>query len=225
MRFAPSIATVLFATLSLAAHAASAQVLRFSPAVLDLGEMAVGTPKTATLTVTNASDAPITIESVKAGCGCTKVSDAPKGPVAAGGSFTLQVTLDPGAKPGVELVKSLSMVLAGGTVETMQIKARVKDAAPGEKPAELVVLFRLPPAASEDPRRAEIERTQDSLIREIDAGMADAGTSEGFRMRLHRETGMLFVHGTPEDLAATREAVRALPASSAVRESGEAPPA
>jgi hypothetical protein len=44
-------------------------------------------------------------------------------------------------------------------------------------------------------------------------------------MRLHRETGMLFVHGTPEDLAATREAVRALPPSSAVRESGEAPPA
>ena len=225
MRTAPSIATVLFATLTLAASAASAQVLRFSPAVLDLGEMAVGTPKAATLTVTNASDAPVTIESVKAGCGCTTVSDPPKGPVAPGGSFTLQVTLDPGAKPGVDLVKTVNMVLAGGKVETMQIKARVKDAAPGDKPAELVVLFRLPPAASEDPRRAEVERTQDSLIREIDAGMADAARSEGFRMRLHRETGMLFVHGSAEDLEAIREAVRALPPSSGVRESGEAPPA
>jgi hypothetical protein len=41
-------------------------------------------------------------------------------------------------------------------------------------------------------------------------------------MRLHRESGMLFVHGTTEELDAVRAAVRALPASAGVRESHSA---
>jgi hypothetical protein len=41
-------------------------------------------------------------------------------------------------------------------------------------------------------------------------------------MRLHRESGMLFVHGTTEELDAVRAAVRALPASAGVRESRSA---
>jgi hypothetical protein len=44
-------------------------------------------------------------------------------------------------------------------------------------------------------------------------------------MRLHRESGMLFVHGSVEELKAVRKAVKALPADSGVRESTEAPPA
>ena len=88
-----------------AGQLAAAPVLRFSPATLELGELVIGTPGKGTLTITNASDAPITIEAIKAGCGCTKVSDPPKGPIAPGGSFTVDVTLDPGTKPGVELVK------------------------------------------------------------------------------------------------------------------------
>jgi hypothetical protein len=284
------------------------RTLRFSPEVLDLGEFTAGTPKSGTLTVTNAGDRPVRIESVKAGCGCTKVSDPPKDPVAPGASFTLELTLDPGKKTGVELVKNVHVVLEGGTVESMQIKGRVKTAIEVEpaivdltegngrdaaitlesvdgadftvtgvvpegtvdlatptsavgrlslgldlaaweragKPSTIVLatdradqpevhvpiqasenvaLFRLPAAAALDPRRPEIESEQDSLIRSIDAGMASSTRSSGFRMRLHRESGMLFVHGTAADLDAVRASVGGLPASSGVRESRNVPPA
>jgi hypothetical protein len=36
-------------------------------------------------------------------------------------------------------------------------------------------------------------------------------------MRLHRESGMLFVHGTDDDISTVREVVLALPASAGVR--------
>jgi hypothetical protein len=38
-------------------------------------------------------------------------------------------------------------------------------------------------------------------------------------MRLHRESGMLFVHGDAADVDAVRVAVRTLPADAGVRES------
>jgi hypothetical protein len=38
-------------------------------------------------------------------------------------------------------------------------------------------------------------------------------------MRLHRESGMLFVHGSDEDIAAVRDSVRSLPSPNLVRES------
>lgn len=200
---------------SQAEKAAAAPVLTFSPATLDLGELVVGTSGTAPLTITNASDSPVTIEAIKAGCGCTKVTDPPKGPIAPGGSFTVQVTLDPGTKPGVDLVKQVHVLLAGGRTETMQIKARVKPAVPGAavETGPTVAMFRLPAADA---------TAQDDVIRAIDAGLPQDGRSAEFRMRLHRESGMLFVHGTTEDLDAVRTAVRALPASAGVRESRSA---
>ena len=199
--------------------ATAPQALRFSPAVLDLGEMTVATPKTATITVTNASDKPVTIEGIKAGCGCTKVSDPPKGPVAPGASFTLDITLDPGKKGGIELAKAVHFTLGGGTVETMQIKGRVKADENAGDPSEQVVLFRLPPAASGDERRGAIEAEQDALLVAIDRGLAGSARSGEFRMRLHRESGMLFVHGSGEDIAAVRDSVRSLPSPNLVRES------
>ena len=66
------------ASSSQAEKAVAAPVLKFSPATLELGELMIGTPGKGTLTITNASDAPITIEAIKAGCGCTKVSDPPR---------------------------------------------------------------------------------------------------------------------------------------------------
>jgi hypothetical protein len=277
-------------------------VLRYSPETLDLGEMTVGQPKSGTLTVTNAGAAPITIESMKGGCGCTKVSDPPKAPIAPGASFSVEITLDPGKKGGVELVKPVHTVLAGGRVETIHIKARVRavvaltpavidasdpsigsatislksvdgaafkvtgampagivdlskadapamrfdlsiDLAAWEKAgrpatvvlatdregareiivpvksAEAVVMFRLPSAASDAAERASVEATQDGIIRDIDERLVGTVRSERFRMRLHRESGMLFVHGSEGDLAAVRAAVAALPSTRAVRES------
>ena len=86
--------------------------------------------------------------------------------------------------------------------------------------ADAVAMFRLP--AAELGRKGR-EALQDSLLHEIDARIGESARSSQFRMRLHRESGMLFVHGTIGDLELVRAAVRSLPPSSGVRES-VAPP-
>jgi hypothetical protein len=199
--------------------AAAPRTLRFSPEVLELGELTVGVPATARVTVTNAGSAPVAIESVKAGCGCTTVSAPPTGPVAPGASFTLDITLDPGTKGGIELSKAVHFTLSGGTVETMQVKGRVKAEDGTGTPGKKVVMFRLPAAASGGERHGATEAEQDALLVAIDRGLAGSARSESFRMRLHRESGMLFVHGSEEDVAAVRESVRLLPSPNLVRES------
>jgi len=68
-----------------------------------------------------------------------------------------------------------------------------------------------------------IEAAQNALIQRIDAGLASTERSPQFAMRLHRESGMLFVHGTADDLDAVRAVVRTMPASSGVRESRPTP--
>ena len=287
--------------------ASTPNVLAFSPATLDMGEMTAGQPKTLELTITNTSGSPVTIESIKGGCGCTTVTDPPKGPIEPGASFTVQVTMDPGMKTGIALRKPVHVALTGGRVESMNIVATVKtvikvtpevvetlgkagssvptvvlasvdgapfritgvtpsgaaDGAMGRDPsgsheiainldawtkagrpativvstdrpdapsvaipvtsAEAVSMFRLPAAPEDSARKAALESAQDSLIRDIDAGLSGSARSTQFRMRLHRETGMLFVHGSDSDIDAVRKAVRALPATSGVRESSPTP--
>ena len=294
---------------SSAAATLETHVLRFSPEVLDLGEVTADTPAKATVTVTNTSSQPVTVQEIKPGCGCTKTSEPPKGPVAPGASFTIDITMDPGKRTGVDFTKVVHVVLTDGQKETLQIKGRVKsmvrvepsvidvaaimdggaasvtlrsvdgkdfaitkvvpegmlgggslrsaggqesfaiDLAAWERagrPASLVVstsradapevavpvkvseavaMFRMPAAAGGDARRSAIETEQDALIRTIDAGMPATSRSADFRMRLHRESGMLFVHGTADELQSVRKAVKALPAGSGVRESTGAPPA
>lgn len=99
---------------------------RCTPETLELGELTVGTPKTVRLTVTNNGKSDITVESMKAGCGCTKISDAPKTPIAPGASFTVDVTVDPGKKGGVDLSKTMTVVFVGGQTEAITIKGRVR---------------------------------------------------------------------------------------------------
>lgn len=200
-----------------APSASEPRMLRFAPETIEFGEVDPGKPVTATLTITNVSGAPVTVEGIKGGCGCTTVTAPPKDPVAPGASFTVEVTMDPGKKPGVALVKPVYVTLVGGTVESMQIKAKVKGT-PVAAGDEGVTLFRLPAPAGEADRAA-IERTQDDLIRRIDERIAADARSELFRMRLHRESGMLFVHGDAADIDAVRAAVKALPAGAGVRES------
>jgi hypothetical protein len=283
--------------------AVTPNALAFSPATLDMGEMTAGQPKTLDLTITNTSDTPVTIDSIKGGCGCTKVTDPPKGPIAPGASFTVQVTMDPGMKTGIALRKPVHVALAGGRVESMNIVATVKtvvavtpevieaigeagspetavvlasvdgrpfriigatppeavDGVKGREPsasheitvnldgwrragrpativittdrpdapavavpvksAEAVSMFRLPAAPEGSARKIALERAQDELIRDIDASLGSEGRSPQLRMRLHRESGMLFVHGSDGDIESVRAAVRALPAASDVRES------
>lgn len=280
--------------------------VRCAPETLDMGELTVGQPKTVPFTVRNAGPEPMTVESVKGGCGCTTVSAPPKGPIAPGESFTVQVTVDPGKKGGVDLVKPLYVAYAGGRVESVQIKGRVKavalvtptviestdaesatrrisiESASGERfrvtgiapagilaahpadavaarvdlafdraawersgrpssvavstdlpgapevvvpirSAQAVSMFRLPPASGDAAARRQAESEQSAIVRSIDAGLGAGERSSQFGMRLHRESGMLFVHGTDADLDAVRDAVRALPASMSVRESRPTP--
>ena len=283
---------------------AAPSALRFDPPTLDLGEMFAGQPKTATLTVTNASDAPVTILSMKGGCGCTTLSAYPTGALAAGASFSVEVTVDPGMRTGISLRKPVHVKLSDGRVESMHVAGSVKtviavtpeqveavgsvagatasvalasvDGAPflvtatapdgvitvlragapsnrfeleldleawvqagrpstvlistdradarqlalPVKFADAVAMFRLPAAGADGRHAAPL---QDSLVRAIDAAIPESMRSTQFRMRLHRETGMLFVHGTAADLDAARAAVRALPPSSGVRESVPVP--
>jgi hypothetical protein len=279
---------------------AEGAVLRFDPPTLDLGEMLAGQRKTAVLTVTNVGNTPVTIASMKGGCGCTTLGAYPEDVLAAGASFRVDVTVDPGMRTGISLRKPVHVVLADGRVETMyvvgtvktviavtpdQIEAvgsvagtrasvalasmdgaafRVTGSAPSgvvsittaeaassrfeleidleawesagrpatigiftDRPdarelaipvkfADAVAMFRLPPA---ELGRKGRESLQDSLLHEIDVRIAEATRSSQFRMRLHRESGMLFVHGTAGDLDVVRAAVKGLPPSSGVRES------
>lgn len=194
--------------------AASGQ--RCAPETLDLGEMTPGEPKTAPFTVKNTGTEAFVVESVKGGCGCTTVSAPPKGPIAPGDSFTVQVTVDPGKKGGIDLVKPLYVTYARGRVEQAQIKGRVK-AAPSAAPS--VIMFRLPSASGDAVARSQAESRQTEAIQAIDRALPAKGLSPEFRMRLHREAGMLFVHGSDADLASVRDAVRKLPSSMGIRES------
>lgn len=277
-------------------------VLRFSPERFDLGEMISGKPKSAVLTVTNTGKTSITVESIKGSCGCTTIKGAPTAPVAAGASFTVEITVDPGAKTGVDLAKTVFFQLDGGRIQNMTVYGHVKtvvqvspdvidgsqlpagaaavvtlesldqgafsvtaiepanlvDVPKGKssrhtfsldfkkweaagrptkltvktdkvdaetliipvKGSDAVVLYRLPAAPSSSPEREALEAAQDDIIRALDARLPADRRSKDFRFRLHRETGMLFVHGTPGDAANVRDAVGELPDGSKVREAG-----
>lgn len=299
---APAGPTVLAAPPAPTAPAVTS--LRFSPETLDLGEMISGKPKSGTLTVTNVTSAPLTIVTIKGACGCTTVSAPPAEPVPAGGSFTVQISVDPGAKTGIDLAKLVHFALEGdgGTkTQSMTVKGHVKtvvrvspdvvdaslvpdgangvvtlhhvdgkafavtsvepagliqlpvnsgvehtltidwqkwvaaghpakitvstDALDAEKlvipirSAPAVALFRLPAASPEAPERAAIEGAQDDVIHAIDASFTASGRSKDLKIKLHRETGMLFVHGTDADVATVRGAVAQLGPSAGVRES------
>lgn len=286
------------------APAPQADALRFDPPTLDLGEMIAGQPKSATLTVTNIGNEPVTIASMKGGCGCTTLSAYPSDAIAIGASFSVEVTVDPGMRTGISLRKPVHVKLSDGRVQTMHVIGLVKtviavtpeqveavgslgsaaarvtlasvDGAPfvlkGSTPAGLfveqqpgvaasrfeieldleaweqsgrpptvmiltdrpdarqlampvkfadaVAMFRLP--AAEVGRKSPAQ-AQDELVHELDSKIPASARSKQFRMRLHRESGMLFVHGTDEDLRAVRAAVQALPPSSGVRESVPTP--
>jgi hypothetical protein len=278
----------------------AATFLRFSPETLELGEMISGKPKTGTLTVTNITGGPITVEAIKGACGCTTIAGTPKDSVAAGASFSVEITVDPGNKTGVDLAKAVHFQLDGKRTQSMTVTGHVKmvvrvspdvvdaSAVPsganatvtlesvdqGEfsitavdpagiielpkgkasqqklsidlarweaagrpskitlstdkvdaeklvipmKSAPAVVLYRLPAAPASSPERVEREAAQDAAILALDARIGESPRSNGFRMRLHRETGMLFVHGTQGDAEVVNEAVKSLPADTGIRE-------
>ncbi len=282
---------------------AASPSLRPSVEVLALGEFVAGTPKSGTVTFTNASGQPLTIAKIVPACGCTTVVGTPTSPVAAGASFTLTLTVDPGMKTGIDLAKQVTIAFDGGGTQVYKITGHVKTvvrvapdvvdasaspegangvltlesadqglftvtgiepsgvataskgaaarhtvtidwkawAANGKpnkltiatdkadattlvvpiKLAPAVAMFRVPAMGGEGADVANagaVEAAQDEVIHAIDAGL-DGRQSKEFRVKLHREAGMLFVHGTEADIERVRSVVSRLPAESGVRES------
>jgi len=179
----------------------AASSLRFEPAILDLGEMSVGQTGSGKVTVTNTSDAPITIARIVPACGCTKASAAPIEEVKPGASFDVEFTLDAGKRPGVELKRKVAFHVEGAGVATFELKASIRPDAAHEHGKPFVSLIRLKPAsAAAREGRESAEREQDAAILAIDAALERAGAVDGIRMKLHRESGALFVHGTAHQI-------------------------
>jgi hypothetical protein len=184
-------------------------VIRVSPEAVDAIEPLVGPAPT--ITLANVDGKPFTVTGV-----------VPEG----------AVKLPADAKPAATFDLAFEMdawVKAGrpATIVVTTDRADAKELTVPVKVAQAVSMFRLPAANEAADRdaaeRVEVERIQDSLLREIDAKIDAPARSGQFRVRLHRESGMLFVYGTDEDLAAMRAAVRALPAERGVRESSTLP--
>jgi hypothetical protein len=128
-----------------------------------------------------------------------------------------------GASSRIELTLDLEAWERAGRPSTVLLstdRADARQVAIPVKFADAVAMFRLPAAGLGS---RQDESAQDALVREIDARISAKSRSEQFRMRLHRESGMLFVHGTASDLDAVRAVVRSLPPSSGVRESVSPP--
>jgi hypothetical protein len=105
---------------------AKPQVLAFDPTLVDFGPMYVGKTRHARVKVTNASDAPATISRIIPGCACTKASDPPKGPIAPGASFMLDVSLDGGDYSGTKLRKAVNFLIEGRETELLWLQGDVE---------------------------------------------------------------------------------------------------
>ncbi|MFO0961605.1 MAG: hypothetical protein U0625_01725 [Phycisphaerales bacterium] len=57
----------------------------------------------------------------------------------------------------------------------------------------------------------QIGNRQDDQLAAIDAGLELIGRSKDFKMKLHRETGMVFVYGTPQELQLVAQVLGAAP--------------
>ena len=100
-------------------------VIKFTPAVLDLGEMAADVAKTGTVKVTNASDKPVRITKIVPGCGCTTTT-APPGELAPGASADIDITLKPGSKAGIQLSKMVTFQVEGHAPQLLTVRGDVK---------------------------------------------------------------------------------------------------
>ena len=100
--------------------------LAFDPPSVEFGPMYVGKTRHASVKVTNASDAPVTISRTIPGCSCTKASDPPKEPLAPGASFVVDVSLDGGDYGGAKLKKVVNFLIEGRPTEFLWLHGDVQ---------------------------------------------------------------------------------------------------
>ncbi len=122
----------------------------------------------------------------------------------------------------------------GGIRPSHQVVIVRPVAAPNSRSSEAapeIAVFRIDPVADwmDDLQKKETIAAQDNALAAIDTGLDLMGRSKEFKIRLHRETGMLFVYGTGRELRLVAQVVggdspSAAPTPSPVAEAPAATP-
>lgn len=100
-------------------------VIRFDTLVNDLGTISEGEQLVAWFEYTNTGDAPLVIQGIKAGCGCTvpRWNDAPLAP---GESESIRVVFNSSGKRGAQNISVIVRSNAENTREQLYLKAMVE---------------------------------------------------------------------------------------------------
>ncbi len=107
--------TIFTLMLAMAVAPLSAQKIMITQSIVDCGISAYERPVTATFSLENKENTPLTIEKVRVSCGCLE-ADYPKSPIPSGGKFTLKVTYD-GRQLG-RYIKSVGIYTTGSDKPT-----------------------------------------------------------------------------------------------------------
>ena len=110
-----------------------ASALSFDPSVVDLGEIALGDSKSATVRIRNTGPSPRTITIAAASCGCT-VPTWPTEPIPGGSSAEATVTMKPTGKVGERVDKTVTYVIDGVDRETISVRCVIVAPPPAGAP-------------------------------------------------------------------------------------------
>ena len=88
-------------------------IVRVTPSELDLGIGEPGKPKPGKLWLINTGSTPMLIERAKLACGCTTITRFETGPLAAGASMLVELTMTASEKPGERKTKSVTFFIQG----------------------------------------------------------------------------------------------------------------
>ena len=99
-------------------------VIEFDPPIADIGEMIADVAETLVVKIRNVSDKPVRISKAIPGCGCT-VPTWPKDPIPPGGVAETEITLKPGSKQGIKLVKKVTYQIEDHAPVTLTVQGDV----------------------------------------------------------------------------------------------------
>ncbi len=99
-------------------------VIEFDPPIADMGEMIADVAETLVVKIRNVSDKPVRISKAIPGCGCT-VPTWPKDPIPPGGVAETEITLKPGSKQGIKLVKKVTYQIEDHAPVTLTVQGDV----------------------------------------------------------------------------------------------------
>lgn len=89
------------------------QYVKADPAQIDLGEIPTNDSKTGKLRLVNSADKPMTVQTVRASCGCTALKFTPNTVIPAKESIEIDVQMTGGVKDGPITGKNVTVVVEG----------------------------------------------------------------------------------------------------------------